>query len=109
MVNAERIGAAWVHHAGQHRLETLTAFDKPLEPMLRHLVSLPRRRCQNFLDRGGENLTRRIGALPVQHGDPVIRPVLPHDESRRHGRADWQRTLDLHRGCADRSPGSREG
>jgi hypothetical protein len=39
----------------------------------------------------------------------VIRPLLPHDESRRHGRADWQRTLDLHRGCADRSPGSREG
>ncbi|MGO9331570.1 MAG: hypothetical protein ACLQJ0_26150 [Steroidobacteraceae bacterium] len=29
VVNAERIGAAWVHHAGQHRLETQTAFDKP--------------------------------------------------------------------------------
>ena len=105
----QRIGAAWVHHAGQHRLETSTAFDKPFEPMLRHLVLLPRRRCQNFQDRGGEDLTRRVGALAVQHDDPLIRPLLPHDEPRRHRRADRQCTFDLHRGCADRGPGSRKG
>ena len=77
--------------------------------MLRHLVLLPRRRRQNFQDRGGENLTRRVGALAVQHDDPLIRPLLPHDEPRRHRRANRQCTLDLHRGCADRGPGSREG
>ena len=106
---SQRIGAARVHHAGQHRLETSTAFDEPFEPMLRHLVLLPRRRRQNFQHRGGENLTRRIGALAVQHDDPLIRPLLPHDEPRRHRRADRQRTFDLHRGCADRGSGSREG
>ena len=105
----QRIGAARVHHAGQHRLETSTAIDKPLEPMLRHLVLLPRRRCQNFQDRGGKDLTRRVGALAVQHDDPLIRPLLPYDESRRHRGADRQCTLDLYRGCADRSPWSREG
>ena len=76
--------------------------------MLRHLILLPCRRCQNFQDRGGENLARRVGALAVQHDDPLIRPLLPDDESRRHRRADRQRTADLHRGFSDRGPGSRE-
>jgi hypothetical protein len=33
----QRIGAARMHDAGQHRFEIPTALDQPFEPMLRHL------------------------------------------------------------------------
>ncbi len=53
----QRIGAAWMHDAGQHRLEIPAALDQPFEPMLRNLVLLSRRWRQNVQDRGRDNPT----------------------------------------------------
>ena len=105
----QRIGAARVHDAGQHRLERPAALDQPFEPMLRHLALLPRRRRQNFQHRGRDDLTGRVGALAIQHDDALIRPLLPHHEPRRHRRPNRQRALDLHRGRADRTTGPGKG
>ena len=58
----QSVGAAGVHYARQHWLNTSAAFDKPFESVFCRLILLPRRRCQNFQDRGGENLTRVVAA-----------------------------------------------
>ena len=77
-----------MNHAGQHRFKILATLDKPLEPMLKHLTVLPRRWRQNFQAGGRDDLTCRVGAIAIEHNDPLIRPLLPHDESRRHHLAD---------------------
>ena len=105
----QRIGAARMHDAGQHRFEISTALDQPIEPMLGDVESLARRGRQNFQDRGRDDLTRRVCALAVQHHNPLIRPFLSHDEPRRHHGGDGQRALDLHRGRADRTSRSGKG
>ena len=65
----QRIGAARMHDAGQHRFEISTALDQPIEPMLGD-VELLARRGASFQDRGRDDPTRRVCALAVQHQIP---------------------------------------
>ena len=87
---SQRVGAAWVDHTGEHRLNAATALDKSLQAMFRNLMLLPRRRSENFEDRGRDDPTCRVGALTVQHDD-AFRALLPHEESGNHRRTDRQR------------------
>ena len=105
----QRVGAARMHHAGQHRLQRPAALDQSFEPMLRQLDLLPCRGCQDFQHCRGNDVTCWIGALAVQHDDPLIRALLAHDKPRRHHCVDRQAALDLHRGGADRTAGPRQG
>ena len=98
----QRGGAAGMHNAGQHRLEVPAALDKLVQTMLRHLDLLPCCRRHDLQNRRCNDLTRWAGALTVQQDGSPIRPLLPHNKTRRHRHVDRQLAHDLDRGRADR-------
>ena len=92
----ERLGAARVHHAGEHRLEIAAALQQAVQPMLRH-IALQSRRGRHNLNRGiGHRLPGRTRALAVENDEHPVRPFFAHDDLRGENGIDRQRSLDLH-------------
>ena len=105
----ERLGAARVHHAGEHRLEPAAALQQSIQPMLRHLA-LQLGRGRHNLQHGSCQLpARRIGTLALENHEPLVRPFLPHDHLRRQDGVDRQGGPYLYRGRADGRSGSGQG
>ena len=105
----QRIGAAWVYHAGQHRFKVPATLDQTFEPMFHDLTLLPRHGCLDFQDCGRNHPADGVRALTIQYDDARVRPLLPHHDPHRHHLADGQAAFDLNRGGADRTAGSGKG
>ena len=105
----ERLGAARVHHAGEHRLEPAAALQQPLQPMLRHIAPHAASWAPTT------SIVAVATCFPVgsvhdavENHQPLVRPLLPHHYLRRQDGIDRQCGQYLHRGRADRRSGSRQ-